>query len=392
MNKICVITATRAEYGLLNPLMQQLQGHEKFKLQVVVTGSHLSPEFGLTYKGIEEDGFKIDKKVEMLLSADTDTAIAKSMGLSIIGFGEAFEELKSDAIVVLGDRYEILAITSVASIFKIPIIHLHGGEITEGAYDDAFRHAITKLSQLHFTSTEQYRNRVIQMGEEPNRVFNVGAIGIDNILNRKLLSKEDLENNLGIKFKKYNYQVTFHPETLADMDAATQFKILLNAIERENEDSLFIFTKANADSNGRIINQMIDEFVHNHPNKAVAYASLGSLKFLSLLKVCNAMIGNSSSGIIEAPSLHTQTINIGDRQKGRIQANSIINTKVEEDAINQAIRDTQLKASIDLKKFLNPYGKGNTTGQIVDVLEKINFKNLRTKRFYDIENINGKNK
>lgn len=388
MNKICVITATRAEYGLLNPLMQQFQDHEKFKLQVVVTGSHLSPEFGLTYKGIEEDGFKIDKKVEMLLSADTGTAIAKSMGLSIIGFGDAFEELKPDAIVVLGDRYEILAIASVASIFKIPIIHLHGGEITEGAYDDAFRHAITKLSQLHFTSTEQYRNRVIQMGEEPIRVFNVGAIGIDNILNRKLLSKKDLENYLGIKFKKYNYQVTFHPETLADMDTATQFKILLNAIERENEDSLFIFTKANADSNGRIINKMIDEFVYSNPNKAKAYASLGSLKFLSLVKICNAIIGNSSSGIIEAPSLHTQTINIGDRQKGRIQANSIINTKVEEDAINQAIRDTQLKASIDLKKFLNPYGNGNTTIKIMETLESLNFKALRTKRFYNIYNEN----
>lgn len=389
-NKICVITATRAEYGLLNPLMQRLQGHEKIKLQVVVTGSHLSPEFGLTYKGIEEDGFKIDKKVEMLLSADTDTAIAKSMGLSIIGFGDAFEELKPDAIVVLGDRFEMLAIASVASVFKIPIIHLHGGEITEGAYDDAFRHAITKLSQLHFISTEQYRNRVIQMGEEPNRVFNVGAIGIDNILNRKLLSKHELEKNLGIKFKKYNYQVTFHPETLAGMDAASQFKILLDAIERQNEDSLFIFTKANADSEGRIINQMIDEFVHSNPKKALAYASLGSLKFLSLVKICNGIIGNSSSGIIEAPSLQTQTINIGDRQKGRIQANSIINTKVEMNAINQAIRDTQLEeASIDQKKFLNPYGKGNTTGQIMDVLEKINFKKLRTKRFYDIENKNG---
>ena len=384
-NKICVITATRAEYGLLTPLMQQLQHHKKFKLQVIVTGAHLSPEFGLTYKQIEKDGFRIDKKVEMLLSADTDTAIGKSMGLAMIGFSDAFSDLEPDAIIILGDRYEMLAIASAASIFKIPIIHLHGGEITEGAYDDAFRHAITKLSQLHFTSTQAYRNRVIQMGEEPNRVFNVGAIGIDNILNRKLLSKEDLESNLEIKFKKYNYQVTFHPETLADLDAETQFKILLKAIEKENEDSLFIFTKANADSNGRIINQMIDEFVHNNPNKALTYESLGSLRFLSLVKVCNAMIGNSSSGIIEAPSLQTQTINIGDRQKGRIQANSIVNTKVEVNAISQAIRDTQLEdSSIDLKKFLNPYGNGNTASKIVDTLEKINLKKLSTKRFYDI--------
>lgn len=384
MYKICVITATRAEYGLLNPLMKQLQINQKFKLQVLVTGAHLSPEFGLTFKEIKADGFKIDKKVEMLLSADTDTAISKSMGLGIIGFSEAFTELQPDAIIVLGDRYEMLAIASVASIFKIPIIHLCGGEITEGAYDDAFRHAITKLSQLHFTSTEQYKNRVIQMGEEPNRVFNVGAIGIDNIFNKKLLSKVDLENNLGIKFRKYNYQVTFHPETLGEKSAENQFRILLSAIKKQSDDCYFIFTKANADTDGRIINQMIDEFVMDNPDKAKAYISLGSLKFLSLVKICNAIIGNSSSGIVEAPSLLTSTINIGERQKGRIQANSIINTNIDLEDINKAIQKTQKENFENLKDFSNPYGNGNTTLKIIEILENFNFNDLKIKRFYNI--------
>lgn len=384
MYKICVITATRAEYGLLNPLMKQLQINQKFKLQVLVTGAHLSPEFGLTFKEIKAGGFKIDKKVEMLLSADTDTAISKSMGLGIIGFSEAFTELQPDAIIVLGDRYEMLAIASVASIFKIPIIHLCGGEITEGAYDDAFRHAITKLSQLHFTSTEQYKNRVIQMGEEPNRVFNVGAIGIDNIFNKKLLSKVDLENNLGIKFRKYNYQVTFHPETLGEKSAENQFRILLSAIKKQSDDCFFIFTKANADTDGRIINQMIDEFVMDNPDKAKAYISLGSLKFLSLVKICNAIIGNSSSGIVEAPSLLTPTINIGERQKGRIQANSIINTNIDLDDINKAIQKTQKENFENLKDFSNPYGNGNTTLKIIEILENFNFNDLKIKRFYNI--------
>ena len=390
MTKICVITATRAEYGLLNPLMKQLQFHERFKLQVLVTGAHLSPEFGLTYRGIEEDGFEIDKKVEMLLSSDTDTAITKSMGLGLIGFADAFTELRPDAIIILGDRYEMLSIASAASIFKIPIIHLHGGEITEGAYDDAFRHAITKLSQLHFTSTEEYKNRVIQMGEQPSWVFNVGAIGIDNILNKKLLSQKDLEVNLGIKFKKYNYQVTFHPETLGEIDVESQFKILLNAIERQSDGSFFVFTKSNADTDGRVINRMIDEFVSNNSTKAIAFKSLGSLRFLSLVKVCDAIIGNSSSGIIEAPSLQTQTINIGDRQKGRIQSDSVINTRVEVEAISQAILNTQQeKISMEIKEILNPYGQGHTTNKIMDVLEHINFKKLRTKSFYTIKHKNG---
>lgn len=381
MRKVCVITATRAEYGLLKPLMKKIKEGNDFALQILATGAHLSPEFGLTYKHIEDDGFTIDSKVEMLLSADTDQGIVKSMGLGMIGCADAFTQLKPDAVVILGDRYEMLAVAAAASIFKIPIIHLHGGEITEGAYDDAIRHAITKLSYLHFTSTEAYKNRVIQMGEEPGRVFNVGAIGLDNIINQQTLSIKELENELGIIFKKHNYQITFHPETLAEKSSKEQFEELLMAISQQQE-SLFVFTKANADSDGRIINQMIDEYVKNNPDHAVAFTSLGSFKFLSLLKCCDAIVGNSSSGIIEAPSLGILTINIGERQRGRIQASSVINCDVNSLAITNAFeRVKQQKKEISI--VTNPYGDGKTTEKIYDLLkEKLNHKPV-AKRFYN---------
>lgn len=386
MKKICVITATRAEYGLLKPLMTILQSESIFQLQVLVTGAHLSPEFGLTYKQIETEGFQIDEKVEMLLSADTGTSIVKSMGLGMIGYADSLSRLNPDGIVILGDRYEMLAIAASASALKIPIIHLHGGEITEGAYDDSFRHAISKLSHLHFTSTEAYRERIIQMGEQPQNVYNVGAIGIDNILKLPLLSKEELEVNLGIKFKKYNYQVTFHPETLSDFSAAEQFQLLLDVIEKE-KDSFFVFTKSNADTDGRIINQMIDDFVAKNKEISVAYTSLGSLRFLSVLKSCNAIIGNSSSGIIEAPSLKIGTINIGNRQKGRIQAKSIINVDVNETQIKNAIKLTQQTEFIkSLKEVVNPNGNGDTTSKIINVLKNVDLKSLVIKKFYDQKN------
>lgn len=382
MKKICVVTATRAEYGLLRPLMQKIKSGSDFTLQVLVTGAHLSTEFGLTYQQIEADGFIIDKKVEMLLSSDTDSGIVKSMGLGMIGYADALQELKPDALVILGDRYEMLSVAAAASIFKIPIIHLHGGEITEGAYDDAIRHAITKLSALHFTSTEDYRKRVIQMGEQPDTVFNVGAIGLDNIRNIRFLSREELEQDLEIKFKKYNYQITFHPETLADVSAAEQFEELLKAVDQQ-EDSFFIFTKANADTDGRVINQMIDNYVRVNQDKAKAFTSLGTLRFLSVLKQCDAIIGNSSSGIIEAPSLGVFTINIGDRQKGRIQAESVLNCAANHQLILgdfQFIKDKANKREV----FQNPYGEGNTTPQIYQILlQKLN-QSLKTKSFYDI--------
>ncbi|MFU1858161.1 UDP-N-acetylglucosamine 2-epimerase [Sphingobacterium sp. NGMCC 1.201703] len=387
MKKICIVTATRAEYGLLKPLMLELRNYSEFKLQVLVTGAHLSPEFGLTYRFLEQDGFSIDEKVEMLLSSDSANGIVKSMGVGMIGYADAFARLSPDAIVILGDRYEMLSVASSAAIFNIPIIHLHGGEITEGAYDDAIRHAISKLSALHFTSTEEYRQRVIQMGEHPDKVYNVGAIGLDNISSLPLMEKEQIEESLGIKFKKYNYQVTFHPETLSNISSQHQFNELLSAIE-EQKDSYFIFTKANADTDGRIINQMIDEYVSKNPNKASAYNSLGSLRFLSVVKMCDAIIGNSSSGIIEAPSLHTPTINIGDRQRGRTQAGSILNCDVDKAEILRCfekVNEPEFKAVVS--RILNPYGNGGTAQKIIEVISKVNFKELHTKAFYNIKQI-----
>ncbi|GAQ14823.1 UDP-N-acetylglucosamine 2-epimerase [Myroides odoratimimus] len=383
MKKICVTTATRAEYGLLRPLIEAIDQHPQFQLQLLVTGAHLSPEFGLTKEFIIKDGYTIDEEVEMLLSSDTAVGITKSMGLGLIGYAEAFNRLKSDAVVILGDRYEMLAMASAAVIAKVPIIHLHGGEITEGAYDDAIRHAISKLSYLHFTSTEEYRSRVIQMGEHPDCVFNVGAIGIDNIDNLLLLTKEELEKSLDIKFKKFNYQVTFHPETLSNITSEEQFKNLLVALDKE-EDSFYVFTKANADTDGRVINSLIDEYVSKNKEKAIAYHSLGALRFLSLVKVCDAIIGNSSSGILEAPSLHTATINIGDRQKGRIQANSIINSDNSVESISTAIaktKESNFRRALDTVS--NPYYNGGTVRKIIEVLESID-KFKVVKQFYDI--------
>ncbi|MEJ5055168.1 UDP-N-acetylglucosamine 2-epimerase [Sphingobacterium sp. MYb382] len=383
MNKICIVTATRAEYGLLKPLMHLIQQSDSMKLQIIATGAHLSPEFGLTYKQIEADGFVIDEKIEILLSSDTASSIVKTMSLALSGLADVFPRLTPDVIVILGDRYEMLAIASAATIFKIPIAHLHGGEITEGAYDDAIRHAITKLSHLHFTSTTDYRQRVIQMGEQPNRVFNVGAIGLDNIENLPLLTKERLEEDLNIRFKKYNYQVTFHPETLGNQTSADQFQVLLDAIDQQ-KDSFFVFTKANADTDGRIINQMIDSFVFKNPNKAATFHSLGSLRFLSLVKVCTAIVGNSSSGIIEAPSLKTATINIGERQKGRIQAGSVVNVVSSIIDINRGFAVVkELLLTNSLSSIINPYNNGGASEKILRELVNFLKQEVKYKVFFN---------
>ncbi|EQB91570.1 UDP-N-acetylglucosamine 2-epimerase (hydrolyzing) [Elizabethkingia anophelis] len=383
MKKVCIVTATRAEYGLLKPLMELIHQSNELELQIIVTGAHLSPEFGLTYKQIEADGFLINEKIEMLLSSDTSTGIVKTMGLTMMGLAEVLPRLSSDLLVILGDRYEMLAVASAATIFKIPIVHLHGGEITEGAYDDAIRHSITKMSHLHFTSTDEYRHRVIQMGESPENVFNVGAIGLDNVKNLKLLSREELEHELEIKFKKYNYQVTFHPETLGGLSSAEQFQNLLDIIEKE-EDSFFIFTKSNADTDGRIINQMIDDFTTKYPDKAKAYFSLGTLRFLSVVEICNAIIGNSSSGILEAPSLKTATLNIGDRQKGRIQADSIVNVENTKEAIALGFQKIKDKSFIrKLQSIKNPYDNGGAARKIIEhIINHTEFS--MSKSFYNL--------
>lgn len=383
--KICIVTGTRAEYGLLKPLIEKISADNEFTLQLLVTGAHLSPEFGLTYRQIEADGYEIDAKVEMLLSSDTAEGITKSMGLGMIGYADALKRLSPDLMVILGDRYEMLSVASTALIFRIPIAHIHGGELTEGAYDDAIRHAITKMSALHFASTEIYRQRIIQLGEQPERVFNVGAIGLDNFRSLQLLTKRELEEDLNIEFKKFNYLIGFHPETLSNQSIEFQFNELIQAIDKEN-NSFFVFTKANADTGGRIINQLIDLYVKEYPNKAVLFDSLGTLRYLSMLAQVTALIGNSSSGIVEAPSAKTATINIGDRQKGRIMAESIINCCANENEISNAISIAKSDDfRIKVKGMLNPYGDGLASSRIVEVFKSISTDKLNLKTFYDIQ-------
>lgn len=382
--KISVLTATRAEYGLLKPVIEKLQLVPEFDVRVVTTGAHLSQEFGLTYKEIERDGILIDEKIEILLSADTPSAISKSMGLAMISFADYFKRLKPDMLIVLGDRYETLAVAAVAMNQRIPITHLYGGETTEGAIDESIRHAITKLSYLHFTSTEEYRRRVIQLGENPDRVFCVGAIGIENVLNEEFMSKSELERSINFKLDRPYAMVTFHPVTLEDNNSEEQIKALLDVCALHKEMK-FIFTKANADTNGRIINQMIDNFV-NINDHAIAFASLGKTRYLSALKYSSVVIGNSSSGLVEVPSFGIPTINIGDRQKGRLQADSVINCEPIKSDIKKAIEIALSKEFKEkAKNTINPYGDGNTSGKIIEKIkdfilnDKVNLK----KQFYD---------
>lgn len=383
MKKICVVTGTRAEYGLLSNLMKRINDCPELQLQVVATNMHLSPEFGLTYKEIEADGFRIDKKVEMLLSADTPTATTKSLGLGIIGFADAYNDLKPDMVVILGDRYEMLGAASAALLANIPIAHISGGDVTEGAYDDAIRHSITKMSHLHFTSTEVYRNRVIQLGEEPSRVYNVGSTGIDNIKQLQLMDKKSLEENLGFEFGDNCILVTYHPETINGQGAAIQFQQLLNALDRI--DCRIIFTKPNSDSDGRVIIDMIDKYVASHPDKTVCYTSLGYMRYLSSLQYVQAVVGNSSSGLIEVPSFGIPTVNIGDRQKGRLHAESVINCPTAEAEIYNALK-TALSSEFKIKarNVANPYEKEGSNDKIFDALLNCEPKSLLKKHFYDL--------
>lgn len=385
MKKICVVTGTRAEYGLLRPLIKRINEDNELRLQLVVTGMHLSPEFGLTYKEIEEDGFVIDEKIEMLLSSDTAEGISKSMGLAMIGFADTFERLKPNMVVVLGDRYEIFAAATSAMVFRVPIAHIHGGETTEGVLDEVFRHSITKMSYLHFTSTEEYRKRVIQLGEEPSRVFNVGAIGIESIKTLDLLDKKELEQNINFKFGFKTALVTFHPVTLENNTAKDQFQELLNTLDKF-DDLKLIFTKANSDIDGRIVNSMIDDYVNKNKDKAIVFNSMGQLRYLSAMKYVDLVIGNSSSGILEAPSFNIPTINIGDRQKGRIQGETIINCRSAEEEIYKSIL---LGLSADfkekIKSSVSPYGEGNVTEKILYIIKYSLNKGIELKKsFYNL--------
>lgn len=380
--KICIVTATRAEYGLLQSLMKNIQQNKDFLLQIIVTGMHLSPEFGNTYKQIEQDGFIIDEKVEALLSSDSSVGVAKSMGLTTIGFADVFNRLQPDLVVILGDRFEMLAVAQTALTLNIPIAHISGGEVTEGVIDDAIRHSITKMSHLHFVANEKYKKRVIQLGENPNTVFNVGDPGVENIRSMNYLTKKELESFYGENIDKL-LLVTFHPVTLDKSAAEFQINELLEALN-QFEDYLIVFTKGNADSEGRYINELIDQYAVGKENVKV-YTSLGSLRYLSTLKYAKAVIGNSSSGIVEAPVFRVPTINIGNRQEGREKAISIIDCDYRKDSIIQAINTALSISFVDgLANMELKYDGINTSEQIISIIKSTNLKNISKKTFYDL--------
>ena len=381
--KICVVTGSRADYGLLRWVMQGIKDNSDLTLQVIVTGMHLSSAFGNTYKDVEADGILIDRKVVALSDDDSPVGIAESMSNVLAGCAEAFHELQPDIVVVLGDRFEIFAAASAALVAKIPVAHLHGGESTVGAFDEAMRHSITKMSQLHFVAAKAYADRVVQLGETPSKVFNVGGLGIDNIKNLNLLSLEELETSLQIELDKQSLLVTFHPVTLEDETGEHQMRELLDALS-ELKDTSIIFTMPNADTGGRRLIKMINEYVSQNVNSHV-FTSLGQLRYLSCLAHVDAMVGNSSSGLIEAPSLKKGTINIGDRQLGRLQATSVINCPPEKYAIGRALEklySADFQAS--LAQTINPYGEGGASVKIVEILSTVTLDGILKKIFHDL--------
>ena len=385
--KICVVTGTRADYGLLRWVMQGIKDDPELNLQVIVTGMHLSPEFGLTFKAIEEDGFEITRKIEMLTSSDTSAGIAKSMGLGLVGFADALKELKPDLMVVLGDRFEIFAAVAAALVARIPVAHLHGGEITEGAFDEAIRHSITKMSHLHFVAADEYKQRVIQLGEQPEHVFLVGGLGIDNIKRIKLLDRDELEADLGFNFDKKNLLITFHPATLDRCSAVSQMEALISALT-ELEETQLIITMPNADTDGRTLIKMVEQFASQHSN-VHAFTSLGQLRYLSCIAQVDGVVGNSSSGLTEVPSFKKGTINIGDRQRGRLKATSVIDCEPNKKSIADAINILYSPIfQVDLSQVCSPYGEGGASEQVVNALKRINIKNIVKKVFYDLPNYN----
>jgi len=381
--KICVVTGTRAEYGLLRWVMEGIRNSSALELQVVATGMHLSPEFGLTYREIEKDGSRIDRRVEMLLSSDSPTGLAKSMGIGIIGFADVLRELQPDMLLVLGDRFEIFSAVAAAVPARIPVTHLHGGEATEGVIDESIRHSLTKMSHLHFVATDEYRKRVIQLGEQPERVFCVGGLGVDSIVRMKLLERESLEDALDFRFGARNLLVTFHPVTLEQNSSERQMGELFSALSALPETHI-IFTMPNADTDGRALIGMIKDFVASHP-RAKVFSSLGQLRYLSCINYVDGVVGNSSSGLLEVPSFKKGTINIGDRQKGRIKADSVIDCKPEKESILKALEELYSDEFMDeLKTVMNPYGEGGASEAIVAILEKVVLDHIIKKEFYDL--------
>jgi GDP/UDP-N,N'-diacetylbacillosamine 2-epimerase (hydrolysing) len=386
--KVCVVTGSRAEYGLLKWLLQDIQASADLELQLIVTGAHLAPDFGLTYQEIELDGFRIDRKLESLLSSDTAVGAAKSIGLGVIAFADAFAELSPDILVVLGDRYELLAPVSAALVTKIPVAHIHGGEVTTGAIDDAVRHAVTKLSHLHFVATEEYRRRIIQLGEHPDRVQVVGGLGVDAVSRIRLLDREALSKAIGFEFGNRNLLVTFHPETLSEKSPEAQVNELLKALNGFPGVNLVI-TYPNADVGGQAIAELLEDYAMNRPGTKV-FRSLGQLNYYSCLQFVDGVIGNSSSGLLEVPSFNKGTINIGQRQSGRPRAASVIDCEADEgaifDALEQFFSDEFRSMLPDVE---NPYGNGGASREIVATLENIDFGMLPHKPFYDIIGVLG---
>jgi len=382
--KICVVTGSRAEYGLLYTLIKKIEKDDELQLQLIVTGTHLSPEFGLTYQEIEKDGLIIDRKVEMLLSSDTPVGITKSMGVAVISFADIFEQLKPNLLVLLGDRYEILAAAQAALIAKIPIGHIAGGDITEGAFDESIRHSITKMSHLHFVTNEYSLQVVKQLGENPENIYNVGSLGIDRIIRLQLINRFELEKFLKFTFLKKNLLVTFHPVTLDCQTSGQQFNELLQALHNLGSEVGLIFTRPNADPGSQEIVDLLDDFVARHSN-AIVYTSLGQLYYYSLIAQVDAVVGNSSSGIYEVPYFNKPTVNIGDRQKGRLLTSSVINCDVERTEIEKAIRRAFVK---DCSNVENYYGDGNSATKILNIIRSIkDYRVLLKKIFYKVGEI-----
>ena len=382
MKKVAVFTGTRAEYGLLRWLMNDINHDPELQLQTIVTGMHLSPEFGETYREIEQDGFAIDEKVEVLLSSNTDVGVVKSVGLAVISFADSLARLQSDLVVILGDRFEALAMAQTCAIMKVPVLHLHGGEITEGAYDDAFRHAITKFSYLHAVSNEEHRNRVIQLGESPDRVQNVGAIGLDNLQRLSLWSLEKICRSLEFDLTEKYFLVTYHPVTLGEEEPVASFTSLLRALDCFS-DFKVLLTYPNADSGGRAIIPLLENYARANPDRVCAIQSLGQVRYLSAVSHATAVIGNSSSGIIEVPSLKTPTVNIGLRQQGRMAANSVINCSMQIDDLKDAIsKSIELKQTGECENTINPYWNGEVGPKVLQMIKNLQFNSI--KQFHNL--------
>ena len=382
--KICVVTGSRAEYGLLYWLLKEIEVDKQLDLQLIVTGMHLSPEFGLTYKEIEKD-FKIDKKINLSLTADNSQGISNSMSIAQRSFSKTYDELKPDIILVLGDRYEIFSSVIAAMIARIPVAHIHGGEVTKGAIDEAIRHCITKMSHIHFVATKEYFKRLVQLGENKKNIFNVGGMGIENIKRLKLLSRKEFEKSINFKLNKKNILVTFHPITLEKKESKIHFQELLKCID-ELKDTNIIFTKANSDMGGKVINKMIDQYINKNRQKSIGVASLGQVRYLSALQYVDVVVGNSSSGLLEAPSFKIGTINIGNRQSGRIKANSVVDCLPSKKSIRIAFKKVYSKKfQNNLKNVKNPYGEGCASIKITKVLKNIKLKSILKKDFFNIK-------